>query len=286
MAVLSMRLFGKASVRRADSTSVGIAAGLKPLLGYLSLEPVSACHRERVVEVLWPNLPAAMGRRRLNTVVWRARSMFGEDRDDVLQVYRSGLIQLDKRRIHVDVVDALAGFGPDTRSAAALGVAEAVDLLEEVARVDAQEFLLGCYDDWVVRAREELAAGVIAVLETLVALAPGAEEATQWTELLLRRDPLREDMHRRLIRVYADTGRRADALRQYDVCRRRLREDLGVEPLVETSLLAAAVRAGVRPLDASPEEPATALVELRNALASCRSAVEQIERALAALPTD
>ena len=138
----------------------------------------------------------------------------------------------------------------------------------------------------MVRAREDLAASVIAVLETLVAVAPTAEAAIPCAELLLRRDPLREDVHRRLIRLYAEVGRRSDALRQYDVCRSRLEQDLGVEPLVETALLAAAVRAGVSPLDAATQEPAAALRELRGALASCRSAVEQIERALAALPAD
>ena len=41
-------------MRRRDSSKVGIPASLKPLLGYLCLEPASTCHRERVVEVLWP----------------------------------------------------------------------------------------------------------------------------------------------------------------------------------------------------------------------------------------
>ncbi len=286
MAELSMQLFGKAAVRRRDSSKVGIPASLKPLLGYLCLEPASTCHRERVVEALWPNLPSDVGRRRLNTVVWRARAIFGVERDSVLQVSRGGLIRLDKDLIDVDVVEAITGLSSDTRSAAASGIAQAVDLLALAARIDAQEFLVGCYDDWVIRAREELATSVIAVLETLVGVARTPEEAISWTELLLRRDPLREDMHRRLIRLYAEAGRRADALRQYDVCRRRLRDDLGVEPLVETALLAAAVRAGVPPLDATTQAPATALRELRAALASCRSAVEQIERALAVLPTE
>lgn len=286
MTELSMQLFGKAVVWRADSTRIGIPTSLKPFLGYLCLEPGSTCHRERVVEVLWPSLPPPVGRRRLNTVVWRTRVMFDAERDDVLHVSRDGVIRLDKDRIDIDVVEAVSGFSTDPRSAAGQGVAHTADLLARSARIDAQEFLVGCYHEWVVQAREELAAGVVAVLETLVALAPTSDEAIYWAELLLRRDPLREDMHRRLIRLYAEAGRRADALRQYEVCRRRLQEDLNVEPLVETALLASAIRAGVAPLDAAMQQPAAALRELRSALASCRSAVEQIERALAALPAD
>src|SRR5688572_29235118 len=197
MAELSMQLFGKAAVRRRDSSKVGIPSSLKPLLGYLCLEPASTCHRERVVEVLWPNLPSDVGRRRLNTVVWRARVLFGVQRDSVLQVSRGGLIRLDMDLIDVDVVEAVTGLSSDTRSAAASGIAQAVDLLALAAHIDAQEFLVGCYDDWVIRAREELATSVIAVLETLVGVARTPDEAISWTELLLRRDPLREDMHRR-----------------------------------------------------------------------------------------
>jgi Bacterial transcriptional activator domain len=99
----------------------------------------------------------------------------------------------------------------------------------------------------------------------------------------VRLDPLREDAHRRLIRLYAETGRRADALRQYDVCVRNLKDDLGVEPLVETSLVAAAVRAGVAPLPADLTDPRHALSELRRALATCQTAVDQIESALTAM---
>jgi DNA-binding SARP family transcriptional activator len=279
-----MQLFGKPAVRRGDSARVGIPNSLQPLLGYLCLERAASCHRERVVEALWPGLPAPVGRRRLNTVVWRARALFGGDRDAVLQVSRGGMMRLDRRRIEVDVFDTVAGLDDATRTAAARGVDEAVDLLARAAHVDAQDFLVGCYDDWVVHAREELASAVVSVLETLIAAAPGTAEAIGWAELLLRRDPLREDMHRRLIRLYVEAGRRADALRQYETCERHLREELGVDPLVETSLVAAAVRAGVRPMEANAPNPTVALRELRGALASCRSAVEQIERALSALP--
>ena len=286
MAEVSIELLGKPAVRRADSTKVGIPTSLQPLLGYLCLEPASSCHRERIVETLWPSLPPSVGRHRLNTVVWRARAIFGTPRDDVLQVSRGGLIRLDRTHVEVDIIDAVRGLNADTRSAASFGMSAAVDLLKRAASVDAQEFLVGCYDDWVIRAREELASLVVSVLETLVAVASAPEEAIAWAELLLRRDPLREDMHRRLIHLYAESGRRSDALRQYDVCRRHLKEDLGVEPLTETSLLAAAVRAGVPPLNADRGQPAVARRELFGALASCRSAVEQIERALEALPAE
>jgi hypothetical protein len=61
--------------------------------------------------------------------------------------------------------------------------------------------------------------------------------AFAWAELLLRRDPLCENAHRHLMHLNAETGRRADALPQYETCERRLREDLGVERVLETTLV-------------------------------------------------
>ena len=48
---------------------------------------------------------------------------------------------------------------------------------------------------------------------------------------------LREDVHRRIIRAYADAGRRSDAVAQYRRCRATLREEVGVEPSTETKRL-------------------------------------------------
>jgi len=274
MADLRLQLFGRPTVQRADASTVAVPASLQPLLGYLNLEPAAHHHRELVVEALWPELPAQVGSKRLNTAVWRARNLFGVARGEVLQVTRAGTIRLNRERISVDVVDAATGLRSGSRSS---------DDLARAARIDAQDLLVGCYDEWVIRAREELASRVLALLERLVEQARDPSAAIGWAELLLRRDPLREDVHRRLMRWYADAGRRADALHQYDICAHHLREDLGVEPLVETSLLAAAVRENVPSLAAEVVDPVVALRELRGALASCRNAVEQIERALAVL---
>lgn len=279
MAALSMQLLGMPCVLR-DGAPVGIPPSLQQLLGYLCVEPESHCHRERVVEALWPDMGPEVGRRRLNTAVWRARALFGAGRDEVLQVSRSGTLHLDRCRIEVDVVEALLGLGEQNRGAAARGDQRALELLAAGARIDPQDFLVGCCDDWVCDARTHLEAAVLSALDTLVHASTIATETIAWSELLLRRDPLREDMHRLLIRLYAETGRRPEALRQYDSCQQVLRAELGVEPLVETALLAAAVRAGVPPLSPGVPDLALLLRELSAALATCRTAADQIERAI------
>ncbi|MGK5110807.1 MULTISPECIES: AfsR/SARP family transcriptional regulator [unclassified Geodermatophilus] len=277
-------LLGKAAVHRNGSPGIDIPPSLQPFLGYLGVERPSSCHRERLIDALWPQLTPDQGRRRLNTVVWRARALFGGARE-VVHTSRAGHITLARGCVEVDVTSTLAALSDENRSAAAHADPEALARLQQAVLADAEEFLVGCYHDWVVQARQQLHLALIAGIETLLATAKTAEEAMFWAERLVQRDPLREDTHRRLIRLYSDAGRRTDALRQFEVCERRLRDDLGVEPLIETTLAAMAVREGVRPLEVDHPDPVCALREMQRALASCRLAVERIESAITSLST-
>src|SRR5262249_53708862 len=60
------------------------------------------------------------------------------------------------------------------------------------------------------------------------------ERAIQTALRLLALDPLQESAHRALMRLYARQGRRASALRQYQVCVGVLQRELGVEPEPQT----------------------------------------------------
>lgn len=288
MADLHLDLLGRPVVRPLDATGAPapVPQSLQPFLAFLSLERDAGCHRDRVIDALWPDAPVDQGRRRLNTAVWRARSLFGAKRDGVVIATRAGHLALDRTAVAIDVAPLVRALSDERRAAAARGEPEATEELARAVLVDASQFLAGNYDDWVVQARQRLELAVIHGVETLLEVEATRDAAIRWAELLVRLDPLREDAHRRLIRLYADAGRRADALRQYEVCVLHLREDLGVEPLIETTLVATAVREGVAPALLDAKDPRRALCALREALATCQAAVAQIESALAALPAD
>src|SRR5207244_3231320 len=63
---------------------------------------------------------------------------------------------------------------------------------------------------------------------------------------LLSLDPLQENVHRTLMRLYAARGRHDAALAQYERCRRELSDQLGVQPESQTEALANAIRAARR----------------------------------------
>jgi pimeloyl-ACP methyl ester carboxylesterase len=61
-------------------------------------------------------------------------------------------------------------------------------------------------------------------------------------------DPYDELAHRALIRLYAESHRYAEAARQYDLCRRVLSEELGVQPQQETERLYLSIKEGTKDL--------------------------------------
>ena len=100
---------------------------------------------------------------------------------------------------------------------------------------------------------------------------------------LLSLDPLQENVHRTLMRLYAAQGRHDAALAQYERCRRELSDQLGVPPEPETEELARSIRsepprwagqaqvspprrrgAGPRQRPAVPDRPSIAVLPFTN----------------------
>jgi DNA-binding SARP family transcriptional activator len=112
------------------------------------------------------------------------------------------------------------------------GSADAADL--EVAEGTlGGELLPDWYDEWLLFERERFRQLSLHALEALAERRVRDGELPQALEAALsavRGEPLRESAHRVLIRVHLAEGNRGEALRQYEVCRRLLRNRLGIEP--------------------------------------------------------
>ena len=72
-----------------------------------------------------------------------------------------------------------------------------------------------------------------------------AEEALKAAHRALRISNMREDAHRLVIRSLLTSGRRAEALKHYDIFKSALRAELDAEPDAETSFLEAELRKNV-----------------------------------------
>ena len=94
------------------------------------------------------------------------------------------------------------------------------------------------YEAWAVGRREAVSEAHLGLLLELSARlaedgdAPAAIEALEQAVVI---DPLHEDAHRALMRLFAAGGRRQQALAQYHQLREALRRDLEAEPDPQTA---------------------------------------------------
>ncbi|MCZ7599699.1 MAG: AAA family ATPase [Gammaproteobacteria bacterium] len=96
------------------------------------------------------------------------------------------------------------------------------------------------FDDWLFERREHYRRVASGCFERAVEAAIAEKRFADAVRLgirLVALEPLREDLHRTLMRCYAALGRIPDALQQYRQCRAILERELEVAPSRETELL-------------------------------------------------
>jgi DNA-binding SARP family transcriptional activator/tetratricopeptide (TPR) repeat protein len=221
---MKVRVLGPLSFERDDDVIGGQALGgarERRLLGVLAAHRGRAVPKDEIVECLWdrpPKNPAAA----VDTAVSLLRRAMGSGATAV-ETRRPGYLLAC--RTDLDDLDEAEATGR---------LDEALDLVEG-------EFLEGEPPvQWVDDQRRALAQRR---LDLLVRAGEAAADrgddglACERFRRALVVDVLREDAHRGLLASLARLGRRAEALRAFEHCRRVLREELGVDPAPETVAL-------------------------------------------------
>jgi len=101
------------------------------------------------------------------------------------------------------------------------------------------------FEDWLDAARDALDQERIGVLERQAGVLEAKGDLRAAVRLhrdLLEADPLQERYHREAMRLHTALGERAEALAQFERCKAMLREEFGLEPLIETVLEAERAR--------------------------------------------
>lgn len=210
------------------------------LLACLALAPERARSRETLIGLLWGERGETQARHSLSQTLSSIRRVFADAGAAPIVVADVGGIALESGRVEVDV----DGF----ERRVAEGTPEA---LREAATLYRGDLLEGlrlreeAFEEWLAGERNRLrerALGVFSVLLEQLVAADRTDDAVQVAVRLLALDPLQESAHRELMRLYVLQGRPASALRQYELCARTLRAELGVEPEAETTELYAEIR--------------------------------------------
>ena len=217
------------------------------LVKLLALQPHHQLHREQVQELLWPDLEAEAAANNLHKSIHAARRGLepalksGPDSHFILtrgqQIFLRAPGEL---RIDVEEFE---------RAAAAALKSSETRAFEQALSLYAGDLLLeDPYADWAAARRESLRALRQDLLSQLARLHEGAGEYGPGIERLkevVALDPADEEAQRRLMRLYALTGNRQQALRQYQQCRADLRRELDAEPERATAELYEQINSGV-----------------------------------------
>lgn len=212
------------------------------LLYYLAVTR-RAQPRTTLAGLFWGDVDEYYARRNLNRTLSDLTKTLG----DHLTVERQSLA-LDRSQpywLDVEVLNSAASTQPTADNVAALA---------STANLYRGDFLNGFYvhdapdfEQWVLLERARLRTDVLQLHHSL------ADFYTEQGELLhamdfarrnLQLEPWREESHRQLMRLLAQSGQRSAALAQFELCCQALRSELNVEPDAITLELVAHIRAG------------------------------------------
>jgi len=276
MAALRIQLFGAVQLSHAGrAQDARLTHAVQSLLAWLLLHRRKVHAREMLAGLFWGDQSEARGRSCLSTTLWRIRQVLepeGVARGTYL-IAQPDVVGFNCASDHwLDVAAFEEGVARDGAEAAVAYYTG--DLLE------------GFYDEWALRERERLRMLYLDCLGGLLrrhSETGALDQALRCGQRILTLDPLREDIHREVIRLHMRNGHRALARQQYECCRAALREELGVEPLEETralcaELLSAAAATQRMPFAASAK--ARIVPTLRSAAARLDQARDAVADAL------
>lgn len=247
---LSITCFGRFTVRRLGNTvDLCSSRNGQAILRYLVAQPRHQATMDVLVETFWLDDAPDVARHKLHCAFSALRRSLNEgyvcDRGGGYVLCENGVYSLNPAvTIDLDVDRFLSSFRAGERAAGEPAIAH----FETACRLVTGPFLPeDLYADWSQIQREQLTRRYMTACSALASHhfdAGRFDEAVAWATRLLEEDRCHEEAYRQIIRAHVGAGRRAEALRQYQRCERVLAEELGVQPMPETTALSSAILHG------------------------------------------
>ncbi len=239
---LRLSLFGNLEVEQAGAPITGFRSNKAlALLCYLAMTGRSHA-RPALASLLWGDLPETQARNNLSQTLANLNRLVGA----YLKITRHTVAFNRAEPYWLDVECFQTNLDRGRAQAAP-------ELLREAVELYRGDFLEGFYvrqapafEEWLLAQQAGLRELAVQALHTLTLqlIAARQPQAIDYITRLLAMEPWREETHRLMMLLLAYRGQRAAALAQYDLCRRLLAEELGVEPEAETVALYERIRAG------------------------------------------
>ena len=240
---LELTLFGSPEVRVNGKLISGFRSTKAQALFYYLAITSRAHTRATLAGLLWGDQPEEAARASLSKCLSNLRDLLG----NALLIERQTVAFNRNQLYHIDTEHFIADVAQPPTAATIPAWQAALtfyrgDFLEGFYVRDAPDF-----EQWVLVQRAHYREAVVQGLHTLANYAEqqgDLPQAITHTRRLLTLEPWREEAHRQLMMRLAQSGQRAAALAQFEMCRRVLEEELAVEPDAETVAVVDAIQAG------------------------------------------
>ena len=245
---LTLQLLGVPAVSwRRGAELVEIRVRLRRslhLLAFLALAPERRAHKSALLEALWPEAQAETTRRNFHPAISVLRRAVRDARQpatpSAVVVARAGVYALDPELAwEVDTEAFATAADAGDRHFARGDVETAARCWRAAWHQYRGPLLQEVTAEWLEAPRARLHQRYVAILRALGDLESRRQrwpDAVDAYRALLALEPLVEDAHLALLRAHARQGRRDLVRRQYEKLVRLLREELGIEPRLESTL--------------------------------------------------
>jgi len=216
----------------------------KMLVKLLATHPGHALHREQILELLWPEVEFASAVNSFGKALYVARralepAMPNRGTSSYLRLV-DDILSLVSQDVWIDA-DHFQSIGEE-----ALRRRDVNLLTNALASYTGDLLPEDTYESWTLARRSALVDLHLRLVLVLADGYAGSGRRDMAIEQLIRAlqlDPAREDVHCRLMRLYAQSGQRLQAIRQYQLCCEVLDRELDVQPESATVALYEDIRA-------------------------------------------
>ncbi len=264
---LNLSVFGPFALSTDTGQIVPMrGAKARALLVFLTMEKDVVQRRDALMAIFWPELGQEAAQSNLRQTIYRLRKTIPNTADRSHDTEKSAvpLLLADRFTVRINPaadinIDAvtfrrLIGQVKGHKHQAIRDCRKCRQRLEEAVALYRDDFLLDLYladsnrfENWAGALRAELRQDALLALNDLSQAYLDSnqfEKAEPLARRQLQLDPWRESAHRQLMLLLALSSRKAEALAQFDVCRRYLAEELETLPSAETLALYKRIQAG------------------------------------------
>lgn len=238
---LSITYFGRFEVRRSDKPiTLCTNRNGQRILRYLVSQPGRRATSDVLQALFWPEDEAEVATRKLHLAISALRRSLSDDTacepNCGYIVRKQSTYMLNPSvMIQVDVEEFMRCYRTGQQRSE-----ERMNLYERACQLYTGPFLTeDMYADWSSLPREQFARAYLVMRNDLTdhyLATRRYEDAIQSAHAVLMENRCDELAHQHLIQVYIAQGQRSEALQQYQRCVHVLYEELGVNPLPETTL--------------------------------------------------